>query len=231
MKVLFIGNSHTYFNDMPELFARMVEKTVGDKPQTVMLAFSGRELDWHRNEYFSLRFNLMYGGYDYCVFQQAAHPYPPVEATLRDGREIAALCQRHGTRPVVFMTWAEKLAPENQQIMIDTCEKLAEESGALLAPIGRIWKELRRREPEIDLYFEDGAHAGTYGDFLIAATLCRTVAGSVSPDVCGQGIDFYSQVPEEGEFPRFCEDAETIRVPLDAGKTRAILRAVEEAFA
>ena len=30
MKVLFLGNSHTFFNDMPELFAQFVEKTTGE---------------------------------------------------------------------------------------------------------------------------------------------------------------------------------------------------------
>ena len=38
MKVLFVGNSHTFFNDMPELFTRFVEKTTGEKPEVVMLA-------------------------------------------------------------------------------------------------------------------------------------------------------------------------------------------------
>ena len=29
MRVLFIGNSHTYFNDMPHLFAQMAERLTG----------------------------------------------------------------------------------------------------------------------------------------------------------------------------------------------------------
>ena len=45
MKVLFLGNSHTYFHYMPELFARFVEKTIGEKPDVTMLAYSGRDLD------------------------------------------------------------------------------------------------------------------------------------------------------------------------------------------
>ena len=69
MNVLFLGNSHTYFHDMPALFARFGEKTCGEKPHVTMLAYSYRDLDWHQKEYFALRFNLMYGGYDYCVIQ------------------------------------------------------------------------------------------------------------------------------------------------------------------
>ena len=83
MRVLFVGNSHTYMNDMPALFADVMEKTTGEKTEVSMLAYSGRQLEWHRAEYFSLRFALLYGNYDYCVFQQAAHPFPDIDSTLK----------------------------------------------------------------------------------------------------------------------------------------------------
>ncbi len=219
MKILFIGNSHTYVNDMPELFARFAEKTTGEKPDVVMLAYAGRDYDWHLREYTSLRFNLMYGGFDYCVLQQAAHPYPPVEATLKTGAEMIDLCHRCGVKPVVYMTWAEKRFPENQQKMIDTCEKLAGENNALLAPIGRIWQEVQQSRPDIELYHTDGEHAGPYGDFLIAAVLCRLLAGRVSKDVSGMGFNFHVN----DENGRNTVNQDLIRTELDKEKTDYIL--------
>ena len=47
MKVLFVGNSHTYYNDMPRLFAMMCARLTGDEPEVTMLAYSGRSLAWH----------------------------------------------------------------------------------------------------------------------------------------------------------------------------------------
>ena len=84
IKVLFLGNSHTYMNDMPELFSHIYEKTTGHKAESVMLAFSGRKLEWHLKEYMTLRYNLLYGKYDYCIIHQAAHPFPKEEDTLKD---------------------------------------------------------------------------------------------------------------------------------------------------
>lgn len=227
MKVLFLGNSHTFFNDMPELFARFVEKTTGEKPEAVMLAYSGRDLDWHRKEYFALRFNLMYGGYDYCIIQQAAHPYPPIEKTLETGADIIDLCHRCGVKPVVYMTWAEKRFPENQQKMIDTCEKLAGEHDALLAPIGRIWQAVQQEREDIELYHTDGEHAGPYGDFLIAAVFCKLLAGSVSESVSGTGFSFLGG-KVEWEKPVVQEDKALIHVELDREKTDYILKKVNE---
>lgn len=226
MKVLFLGNSHTFFNDMPELFARFVERTTGAKPEVVMLAYSGRDLEWHRKEYFALRFNLLYGGYDYCVIQQAAHPYPPVESTLGIGGEIIDLCQRCGVKPVVYMTWAEKRFPEHQQIMIDTCEQLAREHDALLAPIGRIWQQLQQSCPELELYHTDGEHAGPYGDFLIAVVLCKLLTGDVAPAVSGMGLRFLGGGPLEFRKPTVLEDKAQIETALDKSLTDAILAAV-----
>lgn len=226
MKVLFVGNSHTYFNDLPELFARFAECTGGERLEVTMLAYSCRDLAWHRTEYFSLRFNLMYGNYDYCVLQQAAHPYPPVESTMRFGREIIALCHHCGTVPVVFMTWAEKRFPEHQQIMIDTCEALARENNALLAPVGTVWKKLRETQPEIELYYQDGEHAGPYGDFLIASVLCKLLTGDISDAVSGMGFDFMQGGPFDLDMPKALEDRTSVPVPLDREKTDRILAAV-----
>ncbi len=231
MKVLFIGNSHTFFNDMPRLFARMAKETTGDEPETVMLAFGGRKLAWHRAEYFSLRYNLMYGGFDFCVFQQGAHPYPPVEDTMRDGAAIADLCLRCGTKPVVFTTWAEKDNPEHQAIMTETCRRLAAETGSLLAPIGEVWETVRNTCPDVDLYHTDGKHAGVYGDFLCAAVLCRLLTGALSDAVSGMGSFFFPPEYQPGaEFRRLIEEPEKVEVSLDREKTGRILAAVRAAF-
>ncbi len=226
MKVLFLGNSHTYFHDMPQLFARFVEQTTGEKADVTMLAYSGRSLEWHRKEYFSLRYNLMYGNYDYCIIQQAAHPYPPQESTLEMGAKIIDLCHRCGTKPVVYMTWAEKRFPENQQKMIDTCEKLAEEQNALLAPIGRNWQTVQQLHQDIDLFHRDGEHAGPYGAFLTAATICKLLCGNVSEKVCGMGHNFIGSAPVDFSMPTVLED-DSVCISLDEDKCRSLLQVVE----
>ena len=224
MKILFIGNSHTYFNDMPEQVARMIAAAVGEKPEVVMLAYSGRELKWHREEYFAVRFALTYGGFDYCVIQQAAHPYPPADETRSGYKWVCDMCHRHGVKPVVFMTWAERDKPENQQKMIDLCEEIARENGALLAPVGRIWERIRRERPDIDLYFEDGGHAGVYGDFLIAAVICKTITGALPPAGYAHAVDFTCGEPLDWDDLRLSEDRERLNIELERGKVEAIVR-------
>ena len=194
-----------------------------------MLAYGGRGYRWHRKEYTAMRFNLMYGGYDYAVLQQSAHPYPEIEETLDYGSDIIGLCHRQGVKPVVFMTWAEKRFPENQQKMIDTCEKLAAENNALLAPIGKVWERVNKEHPEIELYFADGEHAGPYGDFLISCVLCKLLTGDISEDVSGYGLDFFGGVKGfDMQRPVLLEDKELVKTELDKEKTDIIIKTVKE---
>lgn len=215
---------------MPALFAEFVQKTTGERPEAVMLAYSGRDMKWHRQEYFSLRYNLMYGHYDYCVIQQAAHPYPPKTETLYYGEEIIDLCQRMHTVPIVYVTWAEKRFPENQQKMFDTCRELCEKTGALAAPIGHVWQKVIQTWQDIDLFWKDGEHAGPYGDFLIAAVLCRLVCGKISPAVSGCGNLFMDDTPFAYELPKVIEEADRIPVALDKEKTDRILSVITSVF-
>ncbi len=47
MRVLFIGNSHTYYNDMPHLFAQICQEK-GIDTEVTMLAHGGKGWDFPR---------------------------------------------------------------------------------------------------------------------------------------------------------------------------------------
>ncbi len=190
MKILFIGNSHTYMNDMPELARRMIEDATGEACEVFMLAYSGRSLKWHMDEeYFSERFNILHGRYDYCVIQEQAHPLGPEEDTIKYATKIAELCNQVGTIPVIFETWAEKSKPENQVEMNRRYRSLAAKLDARLAPIGEVWNDVLNSS-DMELYFRDGAHASAIGDYLIASVLTQVITGKLPNDSFTTAFDF-----------------------------------------
>ena len=223
MKVLFIGNSHTYFNDMPHLFREMCEALTGEQTEVTMLAFSNRKLDWHCEEYFSVRFALLYGRYDYCVIQQFGHPVPPIEETEPSVEKLVRLCERVGTKPVLYMTWAKRGEPEKAELISGVYRTLADRYHTRLAPIGEAFEAMRTEHPEIDLYWFDGSHASPYGDYLIAATFAALLTGqadlSALPD---EIIDFRVRFKKDND-PSAIEDPNEAKRPADPAVT-AILR-------
>ena len=248
MKVLFIGNSHTYFNDMPQTFADMCGvgaplyaesaaaglSEAGDDGaltgkyadnsgiDVTMLAYSWKDLEWHAStEYFTVRFNILYGGYDYCIIQQGAHPFPGDETTLVNAQRITDLCARAGTQPLLIETWAERDFPEHQENLSRANMMVAEKIGAQLAPVGTVWAKIRAEHPDIDLFWKDGEHAGMYGDLIIAGILCRMVTGREMTPV-DYARDFAQDIMIDFHKPQVLEDVAGILTEPDPDIVRVI---------
>lgn len=115
MKTLFIGNSHTFYNDMPQTFAKLYATGQHTQMETVMLAHPSVDLEWHVKEFFDIRYNLLYGNNDFCIIQQAAHPFPGTNTTIENVMNINELCQEAGTHLYVTLTWAKKSSPQDQE--------------------------------------------------------------------------------------------------------------------
>lgn len=236
VKILFIGNSHTYFNDMPRTAGDMVEALTGESVDVTMLAYSYKELDWHvKSEYFAVRFNILHGGYDYCIVQQAAHPFPGAEATARWLSRIADMCRSVGTKPILIQTWAEKDIPEQQEELSTGNAKAAEMAGVPMAPTGEIWEAVMNAHPEIEL-FNDSEHAGPYGAYLLSLVLSYMIVSDRTggaPDISKIGNaarDFAAPDDIDYDAPVVCESKDGVGVVLDDAKAGAIRDAVAAYF-
>ena len=212
-KILFIGNSHTYMNDMPELVRQMIENITGEPCEVFMLAYSGRPLKWHmEEEYFSVRFNLLCGGYDFCVIQEQAHPMTLEEDTVKYTDQIIRLCRKADTIPVIYETWAEKIRPENQAEMTRRYREIALKQNALLAPVGEVFEKASAAlKDRADLYFRDGEHASPVGDYLAAMVIARTITGKLPDKGFLKAFDFTR--PDDQWLP-VKEDTEKIGIQL-----------------
>ncbi|MBE6725985.1 MAG: SGNH/GDSL hydrolase family protein [Ruminococcaceae bacterium] len=171
--ILFIGNSHTYFNDMPLMVKRRAEEE-GIRCRVTMLSHGGWFLAQHANEP-DVRFDILFGGYDYVVLQEHAHPFGPVEKFRDAANRLNALIREAGSKPVLYECWSMKAEPEVQALMNTVHRQIAEEIGALVAPVGERWWAYKESHPELELYWEDGAHASPAGSEFAAAQIWETI--------------------------------------------------------
>jgi hypothetical protein len=215
-KILFIGNSHTYMNDMPELTRQMIENITKEECEVFMLAYSARTLKWHmEEEYFSERFNILHGHYDYCIIQEYAHPLPDFEDTVKYAHEIIELCKKANTTPIIFETWAEKEKPENQQEMNRRYRKISTDENITLAPVGEIWSNVLKEIkdiPSADLYYKDGAHASFLGDYLVSMVLAKAITGQL-PDSSFKSAYDFTLPDDEWNHVKVDIDEENVIIP------------------
>lgn len=173
LNLLFIGNSHTYYNDMPLLVQRRAND-VGFSCRVTMLTHPGWFLSQHAADP-EARFNILYGDYDYVVLQEHAHPFGPEEVFLSAASTLAAWIRDAGATPVIYETWAKKDEPHIQSHMNEVHERVAAEISALLAPVGEDWWGYKRSWPNLELYDEDGAHASRAGSDFAAKLIWEEI--------------------------------------------------------
>ena len=182
MKVLFIGNSHTFVHFVPDRVSKFCEMQ-GQPIEAVMLTHPGMGLNWHLEQH-QTKYNVMRGHYDAVVLQHNAHPFPGMDSLVNSGTELAKWVPED-KKIFLYMTWSEKNNRAGQEIMTASYEALAEKIGASICPVGKIWWQVADNHPEEELYYKDGEHSSVLGASLSASVIGRTLLGmEVSAEVC-----------------------------------------------
>lgn len=228
MKTLFIGNSHTFYNDMPQTFAKLYATGQHTQMETVMLAHPSVDLEWHVKEFFDIRYNLLYGNNDFCIIQQAAHPFPGTNTTIENVMKINELCQEAGTHLYVTLTWAKKSSPQDQELMNHTYEELNGVTNITVSPVGKIWMEVNRKYPDIELYARDGAHPSPYGDYLVACTHYAVITGDSTSELPFTAHNFLRGRTKCPDNSGVINDIEKIVTVLDGDKCCKIQTEVDQ---
>ncbi len=183
MRVLFLGNSYTYYNNLPEIFAGLARAS-GHEIETGMVVVGGSTLEnlWANTD---ARQAIRSGHWDYVVLQEQSL----LGGALRNGQvsvnNASVLRQgvflfegeirKAGAKPVLMLTWARRTTPEQQSDLNDAYLAVGREVGALVVPAGPAWMEARRRAPDVELYMPDDSHPAPPGSYLAACTLLYTL--------------------------------------------------------
>lgn len=174
MKVLFLGNSHTYYHGMPYQCREMCAALdVGI--QVFMIAQPGESLVWHsRNP--ATQLALQYEEWDHIILQQATHPFGGDSALLAGIGALHELMPE-GQSVWLYQTWCEKDMPENQTIIDRAFDKASTTFSFPVIPVADAWHEVERQDPGHELYDPDRRHAGQGGSYLAALCLARALSG------------------------------------------------------
>ena len=110
LRVLFIGNSHTYVNDLPALVAQMAQATGSTlEYQTIARPNFGLMDHWAVGE---AQEAIRRGGWDYVVLQQGPSSQPDSRVNLVEwGTRFANLIHENGARAAFYMVWPAESRP------------------------------------------------------------------------------------------------------------------------
>jgi hypothetical protein len=185
LRVLFVGNSFTYYNDMPAMVHELAEHDQGAKP---LFSVEYAAPNWSLHEASDTEGLIDFINdvdWDVVVLQDVSYYLSnsaewwgretyPYALALR--REIAA----SGAETMVFMTWGYEAGAFSgdsydamQARLADGYTRLAAALSAHVAPVGLAWADA----PGVDLWKRDGHHPSRAGSYLAACVFYRELSG------------------------------------------------------
>lgn len=213
VRILFIGNSYTYFNNLPELLTKLAKAGGQGEVQTKMLAPGGTRLKDHW-ETGPDRAELTATKWDYVVLQDQStlgvtYLFNGADRVTSDAvfrpyaEKWASAVRQAGAVPVFFVTWARKASPSDQAVLNFAYLWAARDTKSSAAPVGMAWADVRKHHPEIELFYRDGSHPSPAGSYLAACTLYRTIFHKspigLPAIVRGEPVDLDTELPEPGK--------------------------------
>jgi hypothetical protein len=180
LRLLFIGNSLTYENDLPSL-VQQLGRSDPARPVTVSsVAFAGYSLEDHWNRGDALE-AIKRGGWDLVILQQGPSARPEsrtnlIEWTTRFATEI----RRAGARPAVYMVWPPLDRASDWDAVTASYAAAAAATDALLLPAGEALRSAYRANPGLPLFQGDGFHPSVLGSSG-AAVVIYAAAANASP--------------------------------------------------
>lgn len=182
LRVLFIGNSYTYFNNLPELLSQLSASANPAKPlEAEMVTRGGATLKMHWEEGKALK-ALQQGKWDYVVLQeQSMLPISDPETMHQYARLFDAEIKKAGAKTIFYLTWARQNQPENQAKLNDAYLHIARELKAMVAPVGITWANAFKADPKLVLHVEDKSHPNPAGSYLAACVFYSLIYGK-SPE-------------------------------------------------
>lgn len=182
MRILMLGNSFTFVNEMPKILAELtgaevVQHTRGGarlaeqlNPKTKMGSRTQKALETEN--------------WDYVILQEMSNG--PVRSREKFLNSVSELCQQirvNGAKPVLYATWAYQKGGKQMEefpmgydemfrAMYEAYHEAAEQNEALIADVGQRFYELADTE---ELYMEDGCHPNERGSKMAAEMIAEVI--------------------------------------------------------
>lgn len=196
MKILFIGNSYTFFNDMPILLEALA-KANGRDLSADSVTKGGRRLyeNLKAGDEHGARIKALVSENDYDALilqEQSFLAIVDYESFLGGIRDLVALV--NAKRNVLYATWGRKTGSEKLTELGLTSEEMtnkltqayisaANQVKAEISHVGKAFLKISTVFPELEIYKPDLSHPSYLGSVVAAICHYRTLFGEMPKNI------------------------------------------------
>lgn len=189
IRVLYIGNSYIYTNDIPAMVKEMAS-TTGNQIHYESNTPGGSTLKQHSTNATTINL-IKKGDWDFIVLQdQSQYPSFPIGQVQADvfpyAEQLSNLAKQFNpcVKVVFYVTWGRKNGDSQNcpvyppvctyegmdDLLYERYTYMAEANNAVLAPVGPLWRKMREANVSFNLYSSDESHPSVHGAYAAAAT-------------------------------------------------------------
>jgi len=196
MKFLFVGNSYTYYNDMPKLFCALAQEN-GKDVLVDSVTKGGRKLYENlapEDEYCQKIASLCRKNtYDVLILQEQSYfPLVDFEGFVKGLDGVMKLVD--AKKNLLYATWGRKngcdlletlglTSREMTARLADAYQKAADLLGAEVSHVGSAFRAVMERDASVELYHADLSHPSAQGSALAAMVHYTKIFGEL-PHAC-----------------------------------------------
>lgn len=176
-QILFIGNSLTFFNEMPEILLGLLntQPDIDYRVESVAFPSAGLEDHWTSGPALG---RIAEGGWDVVVLQQGPSATEGRPSLLEYSQLFAEKIRAVGATPALYMVWPSIQRSFDADGVSDSYTTAAKLVGGGLLPAGDAFRVAQAMEPSIELYGGDGFHPSVEGSFLAALVMFVQMTGN-----------------------------------------------------
>jgi hypothetical protein len=187
-RVLFIGNSLTYFNDLPGTVAGLA-RSANITIHVASVARPNLALIDHVEGSSNALEVIRQEDWNYVVLQQGPSALPLSRDTLVLATQmLATRIQAAGARTALLMVWPESSRFAVFDDVRDSYRAAAADVGGLFLPAGEAWRTAWAADPHLPLYGPDGYHPSELGTYLVALVVYEEITGNDSRTLPDQAV-------------------------------------------
>jgi hypothetical protein len=180
-KVLFVGNSYTFYNDgvdfhLQKMLAADASsdsiiyscQKIAKGSYTLEAQFSDQET---LTKISSTKWNTV------VLQEQSTRPINNPALFLEYATKLDLEIKKVNAKTVLYMTWAEKDQPGDIEALAASYLLVASQINANTAPVGRVWEYFQKSNPQIELFISDNKHPTLSGTYLNSCVFFYTLFG------------------------------------------------------
>ncbi len=173
--ILFIGNSLTYYNNLPKLVVNYAFSNKGINIKTEMIAHPNYAIEDHWRDG-KIQKQISSKSFDYVIIQQGPSSQKLGKNMLIEyGKKLNVICKENNAKLCYFMVWPSIHYYQTFDKVIENHAYAAKINNSLLLSVGTHWKNFMDEHNDYSFYGSDGFHPSVKGSKEAAKIIVETM--------------------------------------------------------